>query len=127
MIKQGMTILYVADQKASCDFYQAVMRVKPTLDVPGMTEFQLEGGLVLGLMPTSGIKRLLGSDVFSSSTNHDPKAELYIHVDDAQVYLDRAVINGATKVLEVEEQGWGDRVGYCLDPDHHVLAFAETP
>jgi len=126
MIKQGMTILYVADQKASCNFYQAVLEVEPTLDVPGMTEFQLDGGFVLGLMPTTGISRLLGNDIFSGSSRNDPKAEQYIQVDDAQVYMDKAVTHGATKVLEVGEQDWGERVGYCLDPDNHVLAFAET-
>jgi len=25
----------------------------------------------------------------------------------------------------VESRDWGDRAGYCLDPDGHVLAFAE--
>lgn len=53
-------ILYVSDQKASAGFYERVLASRPQLDVPGMTEFRLNDGSVLGLMPGTGIKRLLG-------------------------------------------------------------------
>lgn len=53
-------ILYVTDQAASARFYAAVLALPPALDVPGMTEFRLGEGATLGLMPVSGIRRLLG-------------------------------------------------------------------
>ena len=53
-------IFCVADQKASSKFYSRALALQPRLDVPGMTEFELDGGAVLGLMPVAGIKRLLG-------------------------------------------------------------------
>ena len=121
-----MTILYVSDQKSARDFYQSILQAEPSLDVPGMTEFRLEGGFVLGLMPIEGIRHLLGNDVFPEPDTKNPRAELYLHVDDAEMYLDRAIKNGAQHILDVEIRGWGDRVGYCLDPDNHVLAFAES-
>ena len=40
-------ILYVADQRASADFYVRALDSRPRLDVPGMTEFALGGGAVL--------------------------------------------------------------------------------
>jgi predicted enzyme related to lactoylglutathione lyase len=52
-------ILYVADQARSAAFYAKVLCVEPRLDVPGMSEFVLPGGAVLGLMPEAGIRRLL--------------------------------------------------------------------
>jgi len=125
MIEQGMTVLYVDDQIAARDFYQALLNMEPTLDVPGMTEFNLNG-LVLGLMPNKGIKNLLGDEVFDSASSENPKAELYFHVSDPQDYLDRAVKLGATLILDVSPRDWGDNVGYCLDADRHVLAFAEA-
>ena len=55
-------ILYVADQARSAAFYEATLGVTPRLDVPGMTEFALPGGAVLGLMSDAAIVRLLGAD-----------------------------------------------------------------
>jgi catechol 2,3-dioxygenase-like lactoylglutathione lyase family enzyme len=46
-----MTILYVADQKRSRDFYRNILGIEPSLDVPGMTEFPLTDNASLGLMP----------------------------------------------------------------------------
>ena len=44
-------ILYVKDQAVSRVFYAIALGMAPRLDVPGMTEFELSGGCVLGLMP----------------------------------------------------------------------------
>ena len=126
MINSGMTILYVSDQKAARVFYQSVLQTKPTLDVPGMTEFRIGNGLVLGLMPISGIKQLLGDEVIQEHKPTTPRAELYFIVDDAKRYLDRAIQSGAKPLVDVAVQDWGDRAGYCLDLDKHVLAFAES-
>ncbi len=40
-------ILYVADQKRSTAFYEEVLGMAPSLSVPGMTEFTLDGGAIL--------------------------------------------------------------------------------
>lgn len=50
------TILYVADQKRSASLYAKVLAIQPTLDVPGMTEFNLSDQHILGIMPEKGIK-----------------------------------------------------------------------
>ncbi|MCB0009465.1 MAG: VOC family protein, partial [Anaerolineales bacterium] len=60
-MKATHLILYTADQAASAAFYAKVLGLAPRLDVPGMTEFALPGGAVLGLMPIAGIRRLLGA------------------------------------------------------------------
>ncbi|MEZ4653650.1 MAG: hypothetical protein R3E12_08670 [Candidatus Eisenbacteria bacterium] len=44
-------ILFVRDQDRSTDFYRHVLDREPRLHVPGMTEFPLPGGAILGLMP----------------------------------------------------------------------------
>ena len=56
-------ILYVPDQEASTRFYSRTLDLKPRLNIPGMTEFDLPGGAVLGLMPEAGIKQLLGNAI----------------------------------------------------------------
>lgn len=56
-------ILYVSDQAAATRFYSRILDSEPILNVPGMTEFELSPQSVLGLMPVSGIKRLLGDEL----------------------------------------------------------------
>ena len=54
-------ILYVTDQARSTAFYSYVLECDPSLNVHGMTEFSLAENTILGLMPVSGIRRLLGN------------------------------------------------------------------
>jgi uncharacterized protein len=118
-------ILYVADQRAAAAFWAAALDADPTLDVPGMTEFPLGAGCVLGLMPAAGIRRLLGGALPDpASAAGVPRAELYLRVDDPEACHRRALAHGARELSPVEPRGWGDRAGYVLDPDGHVLAFA---
>lgn len=118
-------ILYVADQAKAARFYSSVLARQPQLDVPGMTEFALTTGAILGLMPEAGIRRLLGDALPDpAGARGTPRAELYLLVDDPAELLDRALAAGATPLSPVSARDWGHIAGYCLDPDAHVLAFA---
>jgi hypothetical protein len=48
MVERTQFILYVADQTAATAFWRAVLDMAPSLNVPGMTEFILGSGAVLG-------------------------------------------------------------------------------
>lgn len=125
MILTNHTILYVDDQGRSTEFYSIVLNKEPRLNVPGMTEFELTGTAILGLMPKSGMIRLFGNQL----PNAVPptgllRAELYLMVDDPEVYHRRALDCGAFNVSDLAERDWGDRAAYCLDLDGYVLAFA---
>lgn len=119
-------ILYVADQQRSADFYTTALQQSPRLHVPGMTEYDLPGGGVLGLMPEEGIRRLLGPQLPDpAAANGIPRAELYLVVPDASASLKRAIAAGARELSAVQERAWGHHAGYVHDPDGHVLAFAQ--
>ena len=123
---RALFVLYVADQARSCAFYRAVLGVEPTLDVPGMTEFALTGGGYLGLMPATGIVRLLGDAIPDPTAAAGvPRAELYLVVDHPAAYHARAIAAGAGELSPLLARDWGDVAAYALDPDGHVLAFAE--
>jgi len=117
-------ILYVADQAKSRDFYAAVLGLAPRLDVPGMTEFELAPGCVLGLMPEKGIKRLLPAMPDPVAGAGIPRAEVYLTVPEPGASHARALAAGARELSPLEPRGWGDKAAYSLDPDGHVLAFA---
>lgn len=123
---QAHFILYVRDQKASRDFYTAVLQREPRLDVPGMTELELGPGAVLGLMPEKGIVRLLEGRVAAPSREGGPRAELYLKVDDVPTWQARARAAGAVELSVPSPRDWGDLVGYVADPDGYVVAFAQT-
>jgi len=119
-------ILYVADQRRSQRFYAAVLGEPARLDVPGMTEFDLPGGAVLGLMPEAGARRLLGERLPDPAMAAGaPRAELYLLVDDPAAHHARAVAAGARELSPLAARDWGHHAAYSLDPDGHVLAFAK--
>ncbi|MBI5241450.1 MAG: glyoxalase [Elusimicrobia bacterium] len=120
-------ILYVSDQDASTAFYAEVLAAKPRLHVPGMTEFALNDGAVLGLMPQAGIKRLLGDRLPDpAEASGIPRAELYLITDDAGGCHQRALRSGAQELSPLLLRDWGHQAAYSLDPDGHVLAFAQV-
>ena len=119
-------ILYVRDPRASAAFYARALGMAPALDVPGMTEFHLDGGAVLGLMPERGIRRLLGDALPDPALAAGaPRAEVYVVVEDAAAFHARALAAGARELSPLAARDWGHRAAYSLDPDGHVLAFAE--
>lgn len=118
-IDKAHCILFVDDQTRARDFYRALLERQERLDVPGMTEFELRPGLILGLMPRSSMRSLLGL----AAGNHS--SELYLVVPEPEPLIQRAQIHGATLLSPLTERDWGARVAYLLDPDGHILALAD--
>jgi uncharacterized glyoxalase superfamily protein PhnB len=116
-------ILYVRDQAASAAFYRKVLGREPRLDVPGMTEFELDGA-VLGIMPEAGIRRLLPGGL--PETSAGLRSELYVVVDDPAAFHQRALESGARELSPLAERDWGHVAAYSLDADGHVVAFARA-
>lgn len=121
-------ILFVGDQKRSSDFYSAVLQLEPRLYAPGMTEYDLPGGGVLGLMLESGIQAVLGPTLPDpAKARGTPRSELYLVGREACAYHARAIAAGAQELSPMQVRSWGHSAAYSLDPDGHVLAFAIAP
>lgn len=126
-MREAHTILYVADQERSTAFYARALAREPILCVAGMTEFELLPGCILGLMPAAGARRLLGArGPDPQVVAGPPRCELYLVVPDAAAHHARALAAGAVEVSALAPRDWGHRAAYSLDPDGHVLAFAEV-
>jgi len=120
-------IIYVEDQLRSKIFYEKVLGLIPSLDVPGMTEFQINKFTKLGLMPEQGIAKILGNKIQNpASANGIPRCEIYLFVDDPQQSFINAINNGAQSICEAKAYNWGDIVAYCADMDGNIIAFAKT-
>ena len=125
-MKEIEFILYVSDQQKSKDFYQQLLNIKPSLDVPGMTEFKLNEGVKLGLMPEGGITKILDGKIPHPSSGHGiPRCELYLVVENAQTYINKGIQLGGREISKLSDRDWGDKVGYISDLDGHIIAFAE--
>lgn len=118
-------ILYVRDQAVSTAFYTAILGCKPALHVPGMTEFEINSFLKLGLMPENGIVKILGNHTpHPALGNGIPRCELYLHVQEPEQAINIALQAGAVLVSAISLRDWGDRAGYVADPDGHIIAYA---
>jgi uncharacterized protein len=125
-VTKSLFIFYVVDLTRSTAFYSRVLDFAPSLHEPGFTEFQLAENTVLGLMPITGVKHLLGSRLPDPAHAAGvPRCELYLVVRDALTYHQRALDAGALELSQLGKREWGDLAAYCLDPDGHVLAFAQ--
>ncbi len=125
MSNSSYFILYVADQQRSTDFFSAVLGMAPRLHVVGMTEYDLPGGGVLGLMPEDGIRKLLGNALPDPARARGvPRCEIYLVVPEPDAFHVRAIAAGARELSPMQTRNWGHAVAYSLDIDGHVLAFA---
>ena len=119
-------ILYISNQEKSTEFYTNLLNKKPILNVPGMTEFQLNKFTKLGLMPEKSIKNIIGNNMPNPNlANGIPKCELYLFVSDVTKTFKKAIKLGAKEINLPQERDWGDFVGYVSDFDGNILAFAK--
>ena len=126
-MKEILFIIYVKDQEESKLFYERLFQLAPTLDVPGMTEFQLNESVRLGIMPEDGMEKILGEKMpHPNKGSGIPRCELYIPVQTPQDYLERGIKLGASSISSLQLRNWGDEVGYIADGDGHVIAFAKA-
>ncbi len=49
---------------------------------------------------------------------------IYVYVEDVDKAVERAVTGGAKVLLPVENQFWGDRIGWVMDPSGHVWTIS---
>jgi len=119
-------ILYVKNQQRSCDFYTTLLACKPSLHVPGMTEFTLSENCKLGLMPADGIAKIITPKTpHPSSADGIPRCELYLKVENIKLFYERTTKMDAMLVSKIAPRDWGDTVAYFSDPDGHIIAIAE--
>jgi len=119
-------ILYVSNQKQSTTFYTELLQKQPVLNVPGMTEFQLNKFTKLGLMPEDSIATITQNMPHPNLANGIPKCELYLFVNDVEKNFQKALKLGAKSINLPQQRDWGDFVAYVSDFDGNILAFANN-
>jgi PhnB protein len=49
---------------------------------------------------------------------------IFVYVEDVDKTVERAVAGGANVLIPVQNQFWGDRIGWVMDPSGHVWTIA---
>jgi len=116
--------LFCRDVAAAIDFcrnaFQAVERNRR----PGP-----DGKAVHALM-TIGPAMIMLEAEWPTLANRAPTPDgsspvvIYLYVDDVDRTVERAVASGAKILLPVQDQFWGDRTGWIMDPSGHVWTIA---
>ncbi len=77
-----------------------------------------------------GDSHIMLSDPFPQSSTKPPpelggtSASIFMYVEDVDAVVQKAVDQGATVTMEVEDQFWGDRFGSITDPFGHNWSIA---
>lgn len=123
---QSMTLLYVANQARSREFYSALFTLTPVLDVESISEFIINDTMKIGILDERWIGELIGDSMPKPASGSGiPRVELYLFVENPTEMYDKAISLGATAVSPVSMRNWGQYVGYVADLDGHILAFAK--
>jgi PhnB protein len=116
--------LALDDASTAIEFYKKAFGAKERarMDAPGgkIGHAELEIGDSLVML----------SDAFPQSSTQSPKElggasmGVFLYVEDVDAFVEKAVGAGATTVMEVADQFWGDRFGTIRDPFGHVWSVA---
>src|SRR5207244_7614313 len=63
--------------------------------------------------------------IHGSSPRAGVSSMLYVYVDDVDAHYQHARAAGATILMELRDQPWGDRLYQATDPEGHQWTFAQ--
>ena len=116
--------LVVDDAAAAIEYYKKAF---------GATErgrMEAPGGTIGHAELQIGDSVVMLSDPFPQASTRPPSelggtsASVFLYVEDVDAVVKQAVGEGATIVMEVADQFWGDRFGTVTDPFGHVWSVA---
>ncbi len=120
--------LVVDDAAAAIDFYTKAFGATEHGRVPGP-----DGKLIHAALEINGSTVMLNDDFpeMSGGKSMTPKAlggspvTIHLVVTDVDEQFQRAIDAGATVVMPVEDQFWGDRYGVLSDPFGHQWSMGQ--
>lgn len=106
------------------EFYKRAFGAKERFVMPGPE------GMIAHAELEIGDSVVMLSDPFPHSTVRPPKelggtsVGVFVYVEDVDAVFERAVNEGATVTMAIEDMFWGDRFGSLTDPYGHSWSLA---
>jgi PhnB protein len=122
--------LVVSDAAAAIEFYKTALGAEEVARVPAPNSKKL----MHAYLKINGGYLILNDD-FSAEMGEKPQTPealggspvtLHLQVQDADAAWKRAVAAGATVIVPLKDQFWGDRYGQLRDPFGHKWSIAQT-
>ena len=116
--------LVCRDPAAAIDFYTSTFGAVERLRRPG------PDGSVVHAMLTIGPAMIMIEGEWPTLTSRAPKPDgsspvvIYLYVEDVDKTVEQAITRGAQVLVPVQDQFWGDRIAWIMDPAGHVWTVA---
>lgn len=116
--------LICADPAAEIDFCVKVFDAVSLNERPG------PDGKIAHALLKIGPAMLMIEGVWPTLPSLAPKADgtspvvIFVYVEDVDRTVERAVAKGAKILVPLQDQFWGDRIGWIMDPAGHVWTVA---
>jgi PhnB protein len=116
--------LVVGDSNQAIEFYKTVFRAKERM------RFTERRGKVVHGELTIGHSVIMVSDEFRERGDIGPSREvrspvrIALYVEDVDAVAERAVAHGASLLIPIADQFYGDRAGRVADPFGHIWILA---
>jgi|ERR1700693_195970 len=116
--------LVCRDPATAIDFYISTFGAVERVRRPG------PDGAVAHAMITIGPAMIMIEGEWPTLTSRAPKPDgsspvvIYVYVEDVDKTVERAIANGAQVLVPLQNQFWGDRIAWIMDPAGHVWTVA---
>jgi PhnB protein len=116
--------LFCRDVAAAMDFCKNTFGAVERVRRPG------PDGTVAHALMTIGPAMIMFEAEWPGVTSRPPQPDgsspvvIYVYVEDVDKTVERAVDGGAKILFPVQNQFWGDRIGWVMDPSGHVWTIA---
>ena len=116
--------LVCRDPAAAIDFCVSTFGAIERVRRPG------PDGRVAHAMMTIGPAMIMIEGEWPTLTSRAPKPDgsspvvIYVYVEDVDKTVERAIANGAQVLVPLQNQFWGDRIAWIMDPAGHVWTVA---
>lgn len=122
--------LVVSDAAAAIEFYKQAFGAKEVarLTAPNSTRIMHARMDVFGsiLMLADDFPEMMGGKPRTPEALGGTPVTLHLQVEDAKVIWDRVIAAGATAVMPLKDQFWGERYGQFLDPFGHQWSVGQV-
>jgi PhnB protein len=87
-------------------------------------------GMMVHALLTIGNEMLMIEGEWPSLPSRAPKLDgsspvvIFVYVEDVDKTIERAIANGGTVIVQPQDQFWGDRIAWVMDPAGHVWTIA---
>jgi uncharacterized glyoxalase superfamily protein PhnB len=124
-VPQGMNtvtpyLVFTGNCSQALEFYQKALGAQLTYQADKTPD-----GKVMHAMLKIGDSNIMLSDTWQPREKATGlNSNLWLYVEDADLFFNRAVDAGCTVSMKMEDAFWGDRLGQVQDPFGHTWNFA---